>query len=272
MRLQIMPNYFLVKINQQQQKQLNEKISGSSILYQPPSSAFNARNMEYGEIVQIGSKVQLLDGFENCKAGHILIFHWSVEDATGKDNRLLFEEDGFNYYTVTPDLTRGYYNGEEIIPHPNWIFLKNVPVEHFEGEYDEELKTHLKKVNGILTFENWETTADATVQKSEAIKNKILSMSKTQNKTDELYREVNSMEKERKKINREFRRKKFLPYKVAFSNKIVDRDFGTALKEDDILYCLNSACLYLSNFQLKEYQYIICRTDQIGLLDRRKLA
>jgi len=87
------------------------------------------------------------------------------------------------------------------------------------------------------------------------------------NRTPEMQKVMEGLEQDRINLNRLSQKKKFLPYRIAWSNKKLDRDFGRKLQEDDILMCRNDACLYISNFQDKEeYTYIITLIDHVGLL------
>lgn len=276
----IMPWLFLVKINKKEQQEFKEKIAKDSPFFMPIMHTHNTRNMECGEIVQIGEAVRGTDdyskyqkgegiyGWEKCEVGMTLIFHHTIEThTTSKDAQAqywVFEDEDYNYYAVDNINLRGFYDGKTITPHPNFVFLKNVPCFEEDGELDSESGNKLtKSKGGILLISKWDESSSNIAQKSERIKEHIESLAKSV-RTDEIQREMERLEAERSQLNRNAQKKKYLPYRVAHSNRMVDRDFGRKLKEDDILYCFNKACLYITNFQDKEYSYIICLVEHIG--------
>jgi len=285
----IMPWLFLVKINKEEQKQFKEKVSKNSPFFMPIAQIYNARNMECGEIVQIGEAVRGTDdysvyqkgegiyGWEKCEVGMTLIFHHTIEQhVTSKDAQAqywVFEDEEFNYYAVDFINLRGFYDGKTITPHPNFVFLKNVPCFESDGKVDSETGHKLKKSNGgLLLFSDWENSFDNISQKSEKIKEHIESLAKTKNRTPEIQLTMEQMEQERIDMNRKAQKRMFLPYRVAYSNRIVDRNFGRKVLEDDVLFCFNKACLYISNFQDKEYSYIVALVEHIGgLLINKKI-
>lgn len=282
MKFKIMPWLFLVKINKEEQKAFKEKISKNSPFFMPVGLTFNSRNMEFGEIVQIGENVQGTSdyleyvndngiyGWEKIKVGDTLIFHHTIEQhQTSKDNHAqywVFEDETYNYYAVDIINLRGFYDGKTVTPHPNFVFLKNVPCFDTSEEVDTRTGNKLKKSQGgLFLIADWENSNSNIAQKSQQIKEHIESLAKSK-RTDEIQREMERLEEERIQLNRKAQKKMYLPYRVAHSNKKIDRDFGKKLQEDDVLYCFNKACLYVSNFQDKEYSYIICLTDHIGFL------
>src|ERR1035437_8362497 len=96
MTLRAMPNYFIVKIEIEKQKERKEKIGS---LYIHASYTFMRRNMQQGEIVAIGSIVATQ--FPQAKVGDTLIFHHFVEGSESGGGNFIFEENGDNYYYVT---------------------------------------------------------------------------------------------------------------------------------------------------------------------------
>jgi len=272
MNIKVMPNLFLVRINKKEQKDFKEKLSKNSPFFTAVSSQHNARNMECGEIVQIGERIKIY-GWENCKVGMQLIFHHSIESpvsSKGKDKYSLqyfiYEDEGFNYYVVDDINCRGFFDGEKITPHPNFVFLKNLPAYDNNDEIDQATGNKIKQSSGgIFMVTNWDDSPQNIAQKSQKIKDRIESLTKSK-RTPERQLEMERLEQERIKLNRKSQKHEFLPFKVAFSNRKLDRDFSRKIQEDDILYCYNKACLYISNFQDKDYSYIICLTEHIGCL------
>lgn len=285
-KFEIMPWLFLVKINKAEQKAFKERISKNSPFFMPVGLTFNSRNMECGEIVQIGERMKGTDkymdydtqegtgnygiyGWEDCKIGDTLIFHHTVEDNSNTANKQfwIFEDETHNYYAIDYHNVRGFYDGEKIVPHPNFVFLKNIPAFDTLEEMDSVTGNKIKKSEGgLFLMADWENSASTIAQKSEAIKEHIESLAKTKNRTDDMQREMERLEEQRNQLNRKAQKNMFLPYRLAAFNRKLERDFGCKLKEDMILYAFNKACLYVSNFQDKEYSYIVSLTDHVGLL------
>lgn len=268
--MRIMPNFFLIRINKENQRKFKEKAQGSSLIYQPQTAIFNTKNMECGEIVQIGSRIlshpELHGTFDNVKVGDTLITHWSIEG-----NPPLYEDLENRYYLVDHVNIRGYYDGKQTIPHPAYVFLKNESAFEKVGEYDHSMGIYINKLkSGLYQVSGWENSATATAMKIEGLKMQIESLSKTDRfKFEGVQEEIEKLGREQEELNRESKKKAYLPYKMAISNKIFDRDCGTKIKENDIVFCLNDAAKYICNFKTEPYEWIICRTDYIGCVDNR---
>jgi len=264
--MEIMPSFFLVRINKKEQNDCKQKIAKGSPFFMPAGLRFNSRNMEYGDILQIGEDVAKIEGWEGCQPGHILCFHHTIEDTSSTAIRhyFLYDDDEYNYYAVDEINVRGYYDGEKVVPHPNFIFLKNIPCYESEGEVDSNTGNKIQKTEGgLLLITNWDENPSMIRQRSEKIKEHIESLSKS-NRTPEIQLAMESMEEERKKLNRLAQRRLFLPYRVAYAPITVLNKFKNPIKEDSIIYCYNKGCLYISNFQLEKYSYIICEIKHIG--------
>lgn len=281
-----MPWLFLVKINKEEQKNFKLKISKNSPFFMPVGLTFNSRNMEHGEIVQIGERMKGTDkymsyetqegrgewgiyGWEDCKIGDILIFHHTVEDNSNTANKQfwVFEDETYNYYAIDFHNIRGFYDGEKIVPHPNFVFLKNIPAFDNPEETDAVTGNKIKKSEGgLFLMADWENSASTIAQKSEAIKEHIESLAKTKNRTADMQIVMEDLEKQRIDMNRKAQKNVFLPYRLAHWNRKLERDFGCKLEDGNVLMCFNKACLYVSNFQDREYSYIICLVDQVGCL------
>ncbi len=263
-----MPGYFLVRINKEEQENFKQKIAKDSPFFMPPGLRFNSRHMEYGDILEIGEDVAKIEGWEGCKPGHILVVHHTVEDRSISAIRdyFLYEDEEYNYYAVDEINVRGYYDGEKLVPHPNFVFLKNISCFEDEGEIDSNTGNKITKTEGgLFMITNWEDNPSTIRQRSEKIKEHIESLAKS-TRTPELQLAMENMEEERKKLNRKAQKRMFLPYRIAWSNVKLNKRFGRTLMEDDVVYCYNKACLYISNFQIETYTYIICPIVHIGLI------
>jgi hypothetical protein len=285
MNFEIMPQYFLVKINKKNQSDFKLKISKDSPFFMPVGSVHNSRNMECGEIVQIGEQMRGTDiydaylgeersgiyGWEKCKVGDTLVFHHTIESPFSNKKQdahyfpyFLYEDGTFNYYAVDFINVRGFYDGITVTPHPNFIFLKNVPAFPNNDEIDPATGNKVRKTpGGIFLVTDWEDSPQDIAQRSQKIKEHIESLTKS-TRTPDIQKELEKMEGERQMLNRKAQMNKFLPYRVAYSNRRIDRDFGRKIKEDDVVYCYNKACMYISNFKIKEYRYILCPVEHIG--------
>lgn len=259
-------NYFMVRVNKEEQKHFREHFSKDSILYMPFSNVGNSRNMECGEILQIGEGVK--DVFENARIGDTLIFDWVIE-SDHDETRLsffIFEDAIYNYYAVNEPNIKGLYDGENITPYKNYIFLKNISAFPLKGELDKETGLHLEKSeSGLFKIVEWKESTSDVAQKVETLKLQINSLAKSK-RTQQVQNAINDIQKEMNGLNRKLQKKALLPYKVAYSSKIVDRNFGFKVKEDDIVYCDNWACRYITNFKNKDYSYIVCPVNNIGFM------
>ncbi len=278
-KFEVMPWLFLVKINKKEQSYFKEKISKNSPFFMPIGFAFNSRNMECGEIVQIGEAVRGTNdykeyingrgiyGWEKCKVGDTLIFHHTIEThVTSKDRQAqywVFEDEEYNYYAVDNINLRGFYDGKTITPHPNFVFLKNIPCFESHEEVDSHGNKLKKSEGGIFLITDWENNSSNIAQKSQQIKEHIESLAKSK-RTPEIQRVMEDLENQRIELNRKSQKRMFLPYRVAWVNRKLDRDFGRKVIEDDVIFAFNKACLYVSNFQDKEYSYIIALSEHIG--------
>lgn len=285
-KFEVMPWLILVKINKKEQADFKQKISKNSPFFMPVGLTFNSRNMECGEIVQIGERMKGADkymdyenqgkdghwgiyGWEDCKIGHTLIFHHTVEDNSNTANKQfwVFEDETYNYYAIDWHNIRGFYDGVKIVPHPNFVFLKNIPAFESDGEVDPITGNKLQKSeSGLYLIADYENSASTIAQKSEAIKEHIESLAKTKNRTPDMQIVMEDLEKQRIDMNRKAQKNVFLPYRLAYANKKLERDFGCKLKENDVLFAFNKACLYVSNFQLHDYSYIIALSDHVACL------
>lgn len=269
--MKVLPNYFMVRINKKEQAEHKLKVNKDSPFFIPVGSVFNSRNMEHGEIVQIGEKMKEIQ-FWNVECGDTLIFHYSIEAPQEKSGKrfFLYEDETYCYYAVDEANTRGYYDGVNIVPHPNFVFLKNIPAFPNMDEVDSLTGNKVKKTEGgIFLVTSWDDSPQDVAQRSEKIKTRIESLAKMK-RTPEIQRELEGLQAEREMLNRKSQKHEYLPYRVAAVNEKLNRDFGVKLVEDSVLMVYNKAALYLTNFQLKEYKYILSPVEYVGALHINK--
>jgi hypothetical protein len=275
--MQIMPNYFLIRIDKRKQQEFREKVAPGSALYQSQTNLSHTKGLEAGEIVQIGSRVlqseEFYGAFDECKPGDTLIIHWAIEaEIKGQKNNWLFEDQTFNYYFVPERDVRGYYDGVKIVPHPKYVFLKDLPrTEEKKGTiYDKALGANMTNTkSGIVLFADWNKSKKKIEDETVAIDARMKSLS-AMKQSEELDKEFLSLQKQKTDKNRQLRKKEIIPLKIAFSSKKLNVDCGIRLEEDDIAYVENYAAEYRCNFQLQAYKYILCLVDYVVRVEKNK--
>ena len=139
-------------------------------------------------------------------------------------------------------------------------------------EVDDITGNKVKKTEGgIFLVTSWDDSPQDIAQRSEKIKTRIDSLAKMK-RTPEIQIKLEELQKERETLNRKAQKNEYLPYKVAAVNEKLNRDFGVKVCENNVLFVFNKAALYLTNFQLKEYKYIITPVDFVGGLLSQKIA
>lgn len=248
-----MPDFVLIKISKQEQKDRKFKIGS---LYIPEQLIYMTRNCQAGEIVEIGGAAQEL--FPDAKIGDALIVHHFLES---ESKPYFIDSDNiYNYYTcpcmqTNMNLAYGYYNGETIIPHPDYVFLK------VEKEDNQEMEI---TKGGILTFKNWETTREENEMKLSRLKAEAQELAKTDPNRPDVKVAIEGREAEMNKISKTINTKKLLPFKIEYAHPSLSENFGKQLQKDDVLYCANFACQTKMEFQ--QVEYIICKVEHVHFL------
>lgn len=255
MELTALPPFFIIKVEKQVQKDAREK---DGHFYTHSDHVFMQREVQHGEIVSIGSEAQTL--FPEAKEGHQLIFHHflsgrEMED-TGVNKNLLYTDETHKYYSVTirsqkgeRNLTYGIFDGEEIIPHKDYIFLE---VENKEVET-------LKIETGLLEVQNFSESKDEVGKKMKFEKDSINQLARTA-VTPELKTEIEKREKQMNKMSKLVNKKQYLLYQVAFAGNFIKQKFSKAFTHVGIV---NIACNTKILFGNKEYivsdiKYVCC--------------
>jgi hypothetical protein len=270
--------YFYIRINKEVQNNRKEKIGS---LYVPPDYVFMKRNMQCGEILAIGTAAH--EYFPEAKVGDILICHHLVESIT--KTYLIDSDEYFNYYVVQAfevpgerNVTYGVWNGTEIIPNKDYIFLE---IETVTTDLpDLEVQSNLKgegswKVNIPMTVSEGGLFIPKPVKKTReeltAITKKnmerIKQLSNNQNRmTHEVVDEIKKLEGENLQISKQINKREYEPYKIACIGpgltELLLQIFGHEVRKGDTLYVLNIAAQMRVEFLGKEY--IIAENKYIG--------
>ncbi len=211
MQLQAAPPFFIIRINKQEQEKNRKFEDGLAI---SPNYVFMQHEVQNGEILSIGSEAAKL--FPKAKISNLLIFHHfvtgkGIEDKT-ESPYLICTDQKFNYYNVTVssyngerNMTYGVWDGKNIIPHPDFIFLN--PSEQTKEVVQE---------NDILEIKGWSESRDQKSARMAEIKNQITELTKT-TVNEDLKNEIERREKTMNAISKDINKKKISIFDVAYS-------------------------------------------------------
>lgn len=258
--------YFLVRINKQEQKERMEKTG----MFFNPSQVFMTRNMQHGEIVSIGENAA--KAFPEAEIGQTLIFHHFVEgDIESRKDRLVFEDDLFNYYVISAydqngNATEvyGIWDGKKLIPHPEFIFLeKTPPVAHDLPKDDFINQAMQQSKGGLFIFKEYKATREDNTQKLDRLKLEVRTLMKS-TLTPQIKLTIEQKEKEMSDIGIEMNKRTYLPYTIAYANNILSKWFDMSVDSGDIIYCMNQACQ--TEIEFMDKTYLICKSNYIGFM------
>lgn len=245
-----LPAYFMVKINRQDQHDRRNK---SGEWFNHPDHTFMQYEQQWGEIVSIGDVAH--KELPEATIGDTLIFHHFI---TGKgemedegDNIFYIgDEDGFRYYVVPAtyiystgdkNLVYGVWDGSDIIPHKDYIFL----------EPDVELsKTAAVSENGLLSIDNWEESRDEAGERMKYMKRQVAELTKTSNVNDDLTRGIEKKEAEMNAISKKINQKEYCTYDVAHVSDDIKNKFSGSFTQAGML---NIACHTHISFNNRNY-------------------
>lgn len=236
MVLQAAPFFFIVRVNKEQQENTRQFDGGLAV---SPNYVFMQHETQNGEIVSIGTMAKQM--FPTVKIGNTLIFHHFVTGKGIEDKEdspyLILSDEIHNYYNVTAtsyngerNMTYGFWDGKNVVPHKDFIFL--------------ELETKVKEVvtnDSCLQIKNWSESRDQKGVRMNEIKNTITELSKTK-ASEDLKHEIEKREKIMNSMSKEINKKQVNIYNVAYSQ--------TDFKEVGML---NMACNTTISFMGKEY-------------------
>jgi len=243
------PN-FLIRVPKQEEKDRSEKIDG---IYLHPAFVWMTRNTQCGIIEAISEGAAT--NFPEAKVGDVLIVHHftqgSVSSLEKTKRFLVYEDEKNHYYNVTSqewngqnNQTYGVWDGEKIIPHPEFLFLEMDVIKPKSEETPE----------GILLAE-WHQTPEEIQMKLEQIKNDILNLTKQQI-TPEIVRVVQKKEAEQMRLSSQLHQIKYLQYTIAYSHPSLSMPTGSKP------YIKSNAVNTTIEFNNKEYR--VCERRYIG--------
>lgn len=277
MKLTPLPPYFLVKLPRK------KRDSGGRIII-PDTIKHMAYNLQCGEIVGIGTKAA--EYFPEAKIGMTLIFHHFVEDENEQAARvdhLIYQEDDYNYYVVTAFEcygknveTYGVWDGENIIPNKDYIFLhlpekqkSDIDLDSLEKEigFKPDIPMEVSS-GGLLVFKGWEDSRERKEEKQAELKKEVEELSKSGNHKLSTKQGVLQREWEMEAISRDINKKSYIPFKPAFYNDVLMTHFEhkDKIDEDDFIYVLNMAAA--TTLKFKETEYIVARTKYIACISK----
>ena len=273
-RISPMPPYFIVKVNKLEQQKRREMIGN---IYLSPSHTFMTRELQGSEIVEIGTAAH--DYFPEAKIGDFLLYHHFITGKTDERKHLFYfvDEDGINeYYVVTAmaipgekNMCYGVWNGKEIIPNPDYIFLE-IPKEeegdNFEMEFNgEKVVTNIgfdTSAGGLVIPKERKKTRKQCVETMQKNKDRLLQISVPKRMTDEVFREIKRLEAENYAISKEINKKSYELHTVAFANPNFFEFGDEQIVSGSKIYMLNMACHY--EIEFREKSYIVAEVKYFG--------
>jgi hypothetical protein len=279
MQWQPLAPYFIIKMPKKDQKERREKLGR---FYLSPNHIFMKREIQSGEIVAIGEDAH--EGFPESKIGDTLLCHHFIsgKEAEGSDEgRYHIDSDEmFNYYAVTcfsfegrRNETYGIWDGEKIIPHPEFIFLEgDKPKETVSP--DKFIDTKLQKNGSLLVFKNWEETREEKGDRMQQIKFQNQELARTtkfdengkEYMPDEVKKKIEENEREMDAISKDVNKKKYVPFKVEWGSKTLSEEFGEPVEKGDIVYALNQAAQ--TQIEFNNVSYRVVKINYISCTER----
>lgn len=272
MNIKPMPPYFLIRIPKKEQTAKRDKIGS---IFVPPTHVFMTRECQAGQIVAIGEDAA--KEFPEAKIGNILLHHHFVSgkqhEGTDEGRYLIDQDEMFNYYTVTAksyfgrqNETYGIFNGGEMIPHKEFVFLEPEPEERNDQNPDEFISeaTHITE-NGLIVFKEWKESRKSMKERMSKLKAQVHELSKTtelwnSNLREDAARGIRILEEEMNTISKQLNKKEYEPHVVFSAPKNVPVVSG------DIVYTLNMASRTEMEYLSKKF--IVMKSKYISLVSK----
>lgn len=254
-----MPAFFLISILRKEQTERRSKIGS---IYLHPNFVYMTRGMQCGRIVAIGRKAA--DSMPNAKIGDTLLVHHFVESS---EKQNCVASDGlYNYYVVTcmshngqNNQTYAVFDGKNIIPHPDYIFLECPPPATSAQNPQDYIDNNLQKSQtGLFLFKQWTVDREGIVERIKELKEQIGSLTKPgMRMTPEVAKAVKQREEEMDRLSSQLNKKRMELFTVAAINPDFADDifqqWQCRVGAGDQVYMLNIACETKMEFAGKEY-------------------
>lgn len=261
MEMHPLPSYFMVKIDKDAQRERRDK---DGMWFNHPDHVFMQHEQQWGEIVAIGAEAA--KDFPEAEIGHTLIFHHFVTgkgemEEDGDNVFFIQEENGFRYYIVPAtyiyatgdkNLAYGIWNGTEIIPHKDYIFLEPEP---------ELSDTTSVSENGLLTIDGWNESRQESGDKMAAMKRQVAELTKTSTVTSDLTEGIERKEAEMNAISKRINKKEYCTYEIAAANPTLKSKFSKPFTEAGML---NLACH--TQVPFRERIYVVAPTSYLAFV------
>lgn len=248
-----LPPYFIVKINKETQSARRDKIGSLYLHFQ---EIYMQRNIQNGEIVAIGEDAKKI--FPDCKIGNTALFHHFVEGSASDKSNLIHSDDTDNYYFITTsefnghrNETYGIYNGTEIIPHPDFVFIKNEEIKKEETiSHEDYIKKNTTKIGSLILFNNWEETREEKEEKASTLMTEIKNQSKGKSMSDSTKRALEVKQREAETITSNLNRKEYKSFEIEYSNP------SLKIKEKAEIFALSISANTEFEFLDKKYKIV----------------
>lgn len=254
-------NFFLVKCPISEEKERKDKIGS---LYLNHRQIFMTRNLQYGEIVAIGSKAA--EYFPEAQIGFTLLFHHYVQGKDiheSKENHLVDQDAAYNYYVVAafPHNGKGYetygvWTGTEFIPIKDFIFLEVEPPITNELSPDDYINQAIEQSDsGLFVFKEWKESREESTAKMRTIKQEVHNISKGK-KSHTVRHEIMRKEEEMAAMSAKINTDTYDPYTIVAINPETNEWFDRLATPGSTIYTLNKASQTTVEFKGKEYRMV----------------
>lgn len=262
--------YILIRLERDKEREAKEK---QGILYIPPAESLMQYNLPSGEIVAMSPKAS--EYFPQAKIGHQLLLHHFVQGVNETDARvehLVHQDDEYNYYVVTPCEHNGkgveaygVYDGENIIPNKDYLFLETDTKKIPDLPQDELLNQSLEvSTGGLLVFREWKESRESKEERQNFLKKQVEDLSKSGNHKKHIQEAIAEKEMEMGAISQDINKQKYETYTVAFCNPELSETFNHHVKSGSRISMLNIAAYTKVVFMGMEY--IVSKVKYIGFL------
>lgn len=264
--LRALPHYIIIRISKAEQRERREKMGS---LFVAPVFTFMTRELQCGEIVSVGEVCAR--EFPACKVGSMAIVHHFVtgkemEASSDHSKYLIDSDETYKYYSVTASEfngrqveTYGIWDGEKIIPHPDYIFLQ---VEKKETSGEDFTTEATKKVGSLFVFEQWKESRELREQRLKNLQDQVQELTKG-GMTPKVKQAIENKEAEMTSISKKLNKKAYTPYIV----EAINDELGFGVGPGDEIYMFNQACQTTITFRGKDY--IVAKSSYAGAISQK---